>query len=368
MIKTAFSTNPSTKGAVNEIRHAFSDFSPDLVLFFASPAYSPQAIAQNMKDAFENARSFGCTTAGEIVSGKMLQKSVVAMAFDKGAMKNATIEVVQNISREVALEPAFESIENHFGKPLKEMSYREYVGIVLIDGMSLAEEKIMDEIGNHSKIIFTGGSAGDDLKFEKSYVFANGKAYSDAALLALLQPGTKFDFIKTQSFGDTGKKLKATKVNEATREVLEFDHKPALEAYAQVLGKQPNHELAGFFMKNPVGLMVGAEPFVRSPQRFDGKNMIFYCQIKEGMELSLLESTEIIADTRRAIAQKQEEIGEISAIINFNCILRTLELRSTGKCEEYGKIFTDIPTIGFSTYGEEFVGHINQTATMLVFK
>jgi len=52
----------------------------------------------------------------------------------------------------------------------------------------------------------------------------------------------------------------------------------------------------------------------------------------------------------------------------LTCILRTLELESKGITEAYGKLFTDIPTIGFSTYGEEYIGHINQTSTMLVFK
>ena len=35
---------------------------------------------------------------------------------------------------------------------------------------------------------------------------------------------------------------------------------------------------------------------------------------------------------------------------------------------EYGEIFKDVPTIGFSTYGEQFIGHMNQTSAMLVFK
>ena len=80
------------------------------------------------------------------------------------------------------------------------------------------------------------------------------------------------------------------------------------------------------------------------------------------------ESTDIIKDTKQAIEDKKNEIGSISGIINFHCILRTLELEQKGTTEEYGKIFTDIPTIGFSTYGEEYMGHINQTSTMLVFK
>lgn len=58
----------------------------------------------------------------------------------------------------------------------------------------------------------------------------------------------------------------------------------------------------------------------------------------------------------------------MGALINFNCILRTLEMESKGLTQQYGELFTDIPTVGFSTYGEAYIGHVNQTATMLVLK
>ena len=59
----------------------------------------------------------------------------------------------------------------------------------------------MDKIGNLTNILFVGGSAGDDLKFEATYVFANGTVYTDAAVLALLKPRVGFEVIKTQSSG-----------------------------------------------------------------------------------------------------------------------------------------------------------------------
>ena len=122
------------------------------------------------------------------------------------------------------------------------------------------------------------------------------------------------------------------------------------------------------FMSRPVGLMIDGEPFVRSPQQVQGDDMVFYCNVLEGMELSLLESTDIVKDTTAAVEAKKGELGKIEGIINFHCILRTLELEDKGQTQDYGKIFSDIPTIGFSTYGEEYIGHINQTSTMLVFR
>ena len=66
--------------------------------------------------------------------------------------------------------------------------------------------------------------------------------------------------------------------------------------------------------------------------------------------------------------EKRRELGGLSGILNFNRILRTLELEKKGQGEAYGKPFADAPTVGFSTYGEEYLGHISQTATMLVLR
>ena len=162
-------------------------------------------------------------------------------------------------------------------------------------------------------------------------------------------------------------RLVPTKVDEPARQVIEFNGIPAAEAYAKAIGIS-KEELENRFMVNPVGLMINDEPFVRSPQRLNGEAMVFYCKISEGMELSLLESLDIISDTKAAVEKKWAEMGGLSGIINFHCILRTLELERKNITEDYAKIFEKIPTIGFSTYGEAFLGHINQTATMLVFK
>jgi hypothetical protein len=162
-------------------------------------------------------------------------------------------------------------------------------------------------------------------------------------------------------------KLVATKVDEANRTVMEFDNRPATEVYAEKLGILVG-DVNEKFMSNPVGLMIGGEPFVRSPQQILGQSIVFYCAVKEGMELELLQSTDIIEDTKKALDIKFAEMERPSALINFNCILRTVELDERDKLDEYGKLFSDIPTIGFSTYGEEYIKHINQTATMLLLK
>jgi hypothetical protein len=364
-IKTAYSLNTDTQKAVADIQTQLQGFDPKLIIFFASSSIAPDEIAECMESAFPKAETFGCSTAGEITTGKMLTKSIVAMAFNRQAIKDSKVEVLEDLDKES--NRAFNAFQRHFNKPMREMDPKKYVGIILVDGLCYKEELIMDKMGDLTNVTFIGGSAGDDLKFESTYVFANGKSYNQAAVLAILEPATEITFVKTQSFRELPQKLTVTKANEFNREVYEFNGKPAAIAYAEALGVTVE-EAPKRFMHNPVGLVFEGEPFVRSPQQIKGNTMLFYCSVKEGMELSLLESTDIIASTKQALDAARKKLGGISGVINFNCILRTLELYQRGLTEEYGKMFGGVPTVGFSTYGEQYIGHINQTATLLVFR
>ncbi|MBN1382056.1 MAG: FIST C-terminal domain-containing protein [Deltaproteobacteria bacterium] len=368
-IKTAYSTNKAPNGVAAEIKDQLEMNGVKAMLFFASSQYDADAVSAAMQSQYGDIPTFGCTTAGEIVSGKMLDNSVVGMAFNGRIIEDMKIAVLKNISENVkdAVDEAFKSFEAYYNTKMADMDFRKYVGIILIDGLAGAEEQIMDQIGDKSNVMFIGGSAGDDVQFVKTHVFAEGKAYSNAAVLVLIKAATAFDFIKTQSFQNLNKVLVATKVDAAKREVLAFDGRPAVEAYADAVGTSVD-AIDEYFMSNPVGLMTGDEPYVRSPQRVEGSGIVFYCNVLEGMELSLLQSGDIVGDTRRALDDKLKTFGPVSGIINFHCILRTLELKNKSLTADYGLAFKDVPTVGFSTYGEEFLGHINQTSTMLVFK
>jgi hypothetical protein len=366
-IVTAYSAESDPEKAVVHLQSQLAACDPRAVIFFASSQYDPETISRCMQEAFPKADTFGCTTAGEIITGKMLKNSIVAMAFNTNVIQDLNLQIVPHIQDENLVDEAFAGFATYFKTDPYTMGVDEYVGLILVDGLRMAEEKLMDRIGELSNLFFIGGSAGDDLKFKQTWIYANGKAYTDAALLVLMKPKIKFSFIKTQSFKPCPARLVATKVKTSERKVIEFNHKPAVVAYAEAIGT-PTDQVEQFFMSNPVGLVIDDEPYVRSPQRIDADAMHFYCNVMEGMELNLLESSDIVKDTRAAVEMKVAQSKRVSGIINFHCILRTLELEKNGMTEAYGKIFSEIPTIGFSTYGEEFIGHINQTSTMLVFE
>lgn len=366
-IKTLYSVKNTLDEIINDINEQAKGIDAKMIVYFASSRLDQEALGGRMKKAFAGATIIGCSTAGELVSGKMLKESVVVMLLGSDIIEDVNVQVVEGIKTRNAVPEAFKAFEGYYKTPMATMDFTKYVGIILIDGLSVAEERIMDKIGDLTNVTFIGGSAGDDLDFKATYVCADGKVYTDAAVLALVRPAAGFDIIKTQSFKDLNITLTATKVDEATRTVFEFNSKPAARAYADALGTDVAN-VEDMFMSNPLGLMVGEEPFVRSPQKTVDDSVVFYCNIIEGMDLNILESGDIVKDTTEAIQAKEKERGGIAGIINFHCILRTLELEKKNLTGEYGNIFSDIPTIGFSTYGEEYLGHINQTSTMLVFK
>jgi hypothetical protein len=364
---TVHSTQNDPMKAAHELRDGLRGLSPRFFLFFASSAYSPDALGAALRETFGAVPSIGCTTAGEIVSGKMLKGSIVMLAMDAdelGAVSVASIDDPHDRSRTTA---AVDRLTSAIGVPAGDLDPSAYLGLVLEDGLSIAEEKIMEALGSATNVPFIGGSAGDDGKFQATHVFVNSEPRTGGAALALLQPKRPFHLLKTQSFDILDQKLVVTSVDEATRTVKEFNGKPAAEEYARAIGV-PVAELTTRFQSNPVGLVLGGEPFVRSPQQLKGTDVVFYCQVKQGVPLQLLQARNIVEDTQRDFSAKLREIGRCRAVINFHCILRTLELEQKNQCDAYGKIFADVPTIGFSTYGESYIGHINQTSTMVLFE
>jgi len=366
-IMSASSTKHTVDEAVFELMCKFGHNNMRMLVYFASTRYDPGELSSKMQNAFPESTVFGCSSAGEIVSGKMLSGSIVAMAFDIETLPEVKVEVVENISNLRNLTKQFNSFENYFGNAISRMNPYHYLGIILVDGLSQQEDKLLDIIRDKSNIFFIGGSAGDDFEFRSTYVYANGKAYTDAAVIALLKPAKPFDLIKTQSTREMGVKLVVTKVNKDKQEVIEFNHKPAVAAYAEALGV-PDDELAACFPSHPLELKINGESYIRSPYHICGNGIRLSSRSTKGMTLCLLELTDVIDDTKQAILLSKKRLGNISGIILFNCAHRALTLKKRNQNNEYAAIFNNVPTVGFNTYGEQYNRHTTQSATMIVFK
>jgi len=164
-VTIASTTASSIEQAVDDISKQCSGISPTMVLFFASSRYDPTSISRAMYDAFGGAQVIGCSTAGEIVSGRVLKDSIVAMAFDDRTVRDAAFSVVTSSD---SLADAVRRLGEDIGTPLGELDFRKYVGIILIDGLSGSEERVMDRLGDLTNVTFIGGSAGTGARGERT--------------------------------------------------------------------------------------------------------------------------------------------------------------------------------------------------------
>ena len=154
--------------------------SPAVVVYFASPKYAPEALAAAVAGAFPSATTFGCTSSGELVSGAMTKCAVVAMGFDADVVSRAEVALVSGIKDSVdGIDKAFADWEGRVGQKMLDLDPERWIGLVLVDGLSGAEERVMDRIGNLTNVNFIGGSAGDDVAFKKTFVAAAGHAPTD---------------------------------------------------------------------------------------------------------------------------------------------------------------------------------------------
>ncbi len=364
-VRTAWSREPGAKEVAQEIRASLAEAEPLVVLYFASGSRDAKALAEAMFLAFPGAIVAGCTTAGERVGALWQRDSVVAMGLSDDVLHSATPILLEHLVDKPDLKDALAKFEAERSLSLSSLDPSRYVGLLLVDGLCMAEEALMDRLGDLTDMPIVGGSAGDDLTFRSTWIMSAGRPYQGAALLLLLEPRVPFRVLKTQSFRPLPQTMQVTRADETKRLVFEFDGKPAASRYAEVLGIDVT-TLPSHFMRHPLGLMVGDEPYVRSPQQLHGESISFYCKVIEGQTLQVLESADIVLDTGEALRQAASEIGGAGALISFDCVLRTAEIEREGLMDSYGALFADTPTIGFSTYGELFVGHVNQTATMLL--
>jgi len=352
---------------LNKIESELSSFDNKFIIYFVSTEYNQDEFAKGLKDKFSDSKIIGCSSNSEFSNNEMTRGSVTLISFDSETLKDVEISIIKDLNSKQSFDSAMAIFENYYSTKMNELSIEEYVGTVLIDGLTGAEENLMDSLGNISDVLFVGGSSSEaKLDFTNTYLHYEGEVFEKAAVLALFKPTKGYDFIKTQSFSVLeNTEMIATKVDMSKRAVIEFNGKPASEEYARLLDINTD-ELAGKLMESPIGIDLGDDIFVRSPRVIEGTDVLFYCSVPEGMEVSILKTNNMLEDTKAVLEAKKAT--DYSAILEFNCILRTLMLENSGEINEYAKLFEGTTKAGFSTYGEEYLGHCNQTSTMLMIK
>jgi hypothetical protein len=352
--------------AVRELHADIAQPDMSLVVFFCSGEYDLAELGVALEDVFRGVPVVGCTTAGEFGPAGYRERTICGASFPAAGFAAATggvtslqqfsagegrslaRSVVQRLDR---LDPG--GPENRFG-------------LILIDGMSAREESLTRTV--HAAlgwVPLVGGSAGDGLRFGKSYVYFDGSFHSDSAALVLIATRSPFMTFKTQHFVPTSERIVVTAADVERRIVSEIDGWPAAEAYARMTGTSVTDLDPECFSAQPMVVVIDGTTYVRSIQKAnpDG-SLTFFCAIEEGIVLRRAQGLNLLGDLEDAFAQIRTTIGQPQLVIGCDCVLRKLEIAKRGLVDRVDAIFRENGVLGFNSYGEQYGGvHVNQTFT-----
>jgi hypothetical protein len=214
-----------------------------------------------------------------------------------------------------------------------------------------------------------GGSAGDHMEFQRTFVLANGTAWSGRAVIALISTDIPFQIFKSDNFIPSPMKLVVTKSDPDRRTVYEFNAAPAASEYASAIGIEPNSLTPLSFASHPVVVRVGGEYFCRSIQKMNADgSLTFFCAIDDGVVLTVAQARGMVESTRATLDGIDGDLGGIDMILGFDCILRKLDAQNRQVFRAMSELYKKYNVVGFGTYGEQYQSmHLNQTLTGIAF-
>jgi len=352
------SENNTTK-AVLELAEQLRASELNAMIFFCSPTYDLEILGQAISEHFK-CPVVGCTTAGEIISpAGYVRNSLIGVGF-------ASPDISFNPIFIPSLTDFINTSDSSFLLSVPSEYPRKQFGMLLIDGLSLLEERVVAEIHKQLRgIPLIGGSAGDGLNFGQTFIYHDGKFYSNAATLSVFSTTLPFKTFHFQHFSPTDTKLVITEADVTTRKVYEINGFPATAEYARIVGVTPDELSPAIFATHPLMLRIGGEYYVRAIQKadYDG-SLTFYCAIENGLVLTIAKSNNLPENLKRQLAELTNDLPDLQLIIGCDCILRRFELEQYADFDNIAGVLSPYPFIGFSTYGEQYSGiHVNQTLT-----
>jgi hypothetical protein len=369
---TGVSSNKDPKAAAHEIIDTWSfaregNQAPNIVICYTTSRIDSQKVCKEFRAQYPQTTVLGCTTAGEFTELGHRNDTVSAMAIQSDEIQwhPVLIKDINTVNQDQT-RSIIQKAWKDMGVNSEELDPKHFFSLLLVDGLSLCEERFTDYLADALEgIPLIGGSAGDDLEFKQTMLFLNDQVYSNSAIVLIGQTKTPFKIFKHQHFKRSDQNLVITKADPSSRTVYEFNGMAAADVYAGELGFSNRGELTDdvVFM-NPVQFCCDGAEWVRSIQKInDDGSITFYCAIEEGMVVNL-SSHNSMAESLKTDFSNMNLKSKAEVFLGFNCILRRLEAE-TRKCDqELAQQYQTIAkhTIGFDTYGEQLNGlHINQT-------
>ena len=335
------------------------------LIWFSASRHDAQTLSETLHQLAPQFTFCGCSTSGEITPDGLQESGVVALLLPAKwftvsicTLPDVSILGMESIAR-LASETRIDFLQTlDTDDPVFALN--------MIDGLTYSEELVTVALDRGlDGIPLIGGSAGDDLHFERTWQIHNGLTYTGAAVVVLTQCRLPCQTFTNNNFVPTDYKLVVTEADPEQRKVIEFNAQPAARAYAEAIGSTVEELDAGSFASHSVVVKSGGQYYCRSIQKLnEDESLTFFCAIDHGLVLTVARSEGIVASSHAAIDLIEEAIGPIDMLFGFDCIYRKLDVQHRQTSHRIASLYQDANFIGFNTYGEQYNSmHINQTFT-----
>ncbi|MBU4312169.1 MAG: FIST C-terminal domain-containing protein [Candidatus Omnitrophica bacterium] len=335
---------------------------PNLIIVFISTIFSQVEAMKGIRSIMRESPLIGCSSAGSIVTTGIFRNSVSVFAIRSDSI-SFSLSMAKRVSKN-ARSAGYEVANQAFTKSSKEKTTKAFM--MFSDSLSGNGADILrgaqEVLGTSFPII--GGSAADELRFQKTYQYLNNSIYTDSIAGLLISGDIDIVIGKAHGWQPIGKPHRITKARSNI--IREIDGRTAVELYEEYFGKSleelKNYGIGKLGISYPLGIRMKGknEYLIRAPLRLeDSGSLVLNAEIPEGEDVNLMmgDKNLCLDATRDMCSEVNKDIyaRNISFVTVFSDIARYNLLRNNAReeieiiKEHFGK---NTPIIGCYTYGQ----------------
>ena len=333
---------------------------PALVLVFTTPRYDLKALIAGIRSVTGGALLLGATSSGEIVQGQYLGfgEGVGVLALSAGPYRFGVASIGHIRGR---LDAAGQSIARESRARAGASPHGAI--LVLADSLVGDLQQLVQGVYRITgpRFPITGGAAGDEQKFVRSFVFHDDQVVEEGAVALWIASGHPLHVAWGHGWQPVGKPLMVTRA-EGT-EILEIGNRRADAAYEEQLGLAAGALDAESFWEtsiaHPFGLLQDdgkAVIRVARSKTAQGSLRIQGCVPPTGSSVSVMKGSidDLLDVVEGVVADALGAQPDPGVLLTFSCAARAT-IFGPRAAEEPARLQAAagaIPTFGFFCCGE----------------
>lgn len=350
------------KQAAEQAVGQLQDVPQKLVMAFVSTAYDLPSALSGIREVTGNTPLIGCTSYGEI-SNEQTGKAGVSLAVIASTDMTVNVGIGRGLNRRELPDLVRDAIAPFSAASEGSSEFGGRTVALFMDGLQGGGEALLQELMVQTGMRYQvfGGLAGDNAIFEKTSVFYDGEAVSDAFVCAEILSKRPFGLVLSHGWTCNSSPMRVTSADGLV--LNELNAAPAWEAYQEYAEENGLEIKPGEENHLLLRCMMGIDfPFgtkVRAPvtKNEDG-SLICGAEVPQGSVVRLmdLDRDEVLDRCRTAVRVKVAELQDngIAGALTIECAGVQLNLNDdiSSVARNTHASCSGAPTAGYTGYGQ----------------